>query len=125
MILFPIQNITALDTGPDGDGVGNVANLQPVFPIALSTGWNLLARPILPIAYTSVPDSELGLGDLNLEPFLSPRKGGDVAWGFGVILGVPTATGDSLGTGKWTAGPSLALFALRGPWAFSVIVSQQ
>jgi hypothetical protein len=124
LILFPLQNITALGIGPD-DGTANTLNLQPVVPLHVNEKWNLLMRPILPVSYTSVPGSEFGLGDLNLEPFLSPRKAGSVAWGAGVILGVPTATGDHLGTGKWTAGPSFALFALRGHWTFSLIANQQ
>jgi hypothetical protein len=124
LITFPLQNITSLGVGPS-DGEQNVLNLQPVVPIHLSPDWNLLSRPILPIAYTSVPESEFGLGDLNLEPFLSPRKGGHLVWGAGLVLGVPTATSDLLGTGKWTAGPSIALFGLWGSWALSAIINQQ
>jgi len=124
LITFPLQNITSLGIGPT-DGRSNVLNLQPVVPLHLDERWNLLARPILPVAYTSVPESQFGLGDLNLEPFLSPRKAGSVEWGVGVILGIPTATGSYLGTGKWTAGPSFALFAVRGHWTLSVIVNQQ
>jgi hypothetical protein len=124
LITFPFQNITSFGVGPD-DGHGNVLNLQPVVPVPIDEDWNLLMRPILPVSYTSVPESEFGLGDLNLEPFLSPRKAGPVEWGVGVIVGAPTATGSYLGTGKWTAGPSFALFALRGHWALSLIVNQQ
>jgi hypothetical protein len=124
LITFPFQNITSLGVGPD-DGTGNVLNLQPVVPLHIASKWNLLMRPILPVAYTSVPDSEFGLGDLNVEPFLSPRKAGRVEWGAGVVVGVPTATGTLLGTGQWTAGPSFALFAVQGHWTLSVIVNQQ
>jgi len=66
-----------------------VLNLQPVVPVHLDEDWNLIARPILPVSSTSVPQSEFGLGDFNLEPFLSPRKGGTLVWGVGVIVGVP------------------------------------
>jgi hypothetical protein len=124
LITFPLQNITFLDIGPDGS-TANVLNLQPVFPVSLNEHWNVLLRPILPVSYAAEPDSEFGLGDLNFEPFLSPAKAGAVEWGVGVIIGVPTATGNLLGTGKWTAGPSLAIFALRGHWAFSMIANQQ
>jgi hypothetical protein len=135
MISFPLQNITSLGIGSD-DGSGgscprprncrdNVLNLQPVVPVHLTPSWNLLARPILPLSHTTVPDHEFGLGDLNFEPFLSPRKPASVVWGVGPILGFPTATGENLGTGKWTAGPSLAVFMLRGHWAFSLILNQQ
>jgi hypothetical protein len=124
MITFPLQNIASLGVGPD-DGRANVLNLQPVVPVSLGRSWNLLARPILPVSSTTVPESQFGLGDVNFEPFLSPKAAGSVEWGIGPILGFPTATGDLLGTGKWTAGPSLALFAVRGHWAFSVIANQQ
>jgi hypothetical protein len=134
MITFPFQNITSLglDSG-DGSSAscpkahcrGDVLNLQPVFPLHLTRSWNVLARPILPLSHATVPDSEFGLGDLDFEPFLSPRKPGSVVWGVGPILGFPTATGTDLGTGKWTAGPSVAVFMLRGHWAFSLILNQQ
>jgi hypothetical protein len=134
MITFPLQNIWSLGI-PSNDGGsascpkahcrGDVLNLQPVFPVHLTRSWNLLARPILPLSHTTVPDSEFGLGDLNFEPFLSPSKAASVVWGVGPILGFPTATGANLGTGKWTAGPSLAVFVLRGHWALSLILNQQ
>jgi hypothetical protein len=134
MITFPLQNIMSLglDTN-DGSGPGcpqahcrgDVLNLQPVVPLHLTRNWNLLARPILPLSHTNVPDSEFGLGDLNFEPFLSPSKPASVVWGVGPILGFPTATGPNLGTGKWTAGPSLAVFVLRSPWAISLMLNQQ
>jgi len=88
LITLPLQNITSLGVGPD-DGRQNVLNLQPVVPVHLDEDWNLIARPILPVSSTSVPQSEFGLGDFNLEPFLSPRKGGTLVWGVGVIVGVP------------------------------------
>jgi hypothetical protein len=135
MITFPLQNITSLGIGSDDGSSGscprprncrdNVLNLQPVVPLHLTPSWNLLARPILPLSHTTVPDHEFGLGDLNFEPFLSPSKPASVVWGLGPVLGFPTATGENLGTGKWTAGPSLAVFMLRGHWAFSLILNQQ
>jgi hypothetical protein len=124
LIVVPLQNITYLGVGP-GDGSANTLNLQPVFPISISKNWNLLMRPVLPISYTSVPESEFGLGDLSLEPFLSPSKARSITWGVGPILGIPTGTDHLLGTGKWTVGPSFALFAQRGHWAASLILNQQ
>ncbi|MGD8330490.1 MAG: neuromedin U [Acidobacteriota bacterium] len=125
MILFPLQDITGIGIGPDAEGNGNELNIQPVFPIRISEGWNLLMRPVLPVAYTSVPESAFGLGDLDLEPFLSPISSSSVTWGVGPIVGIPTATDDAVGTGKWTIGPSFAVFAHSGPWAFSMIANQQ
>ncbi len=124
LITFPFQNIAAFGYGPDGGGQ-NILNLQPVVPIHLNKRWNLLMRPILPISYTSWPATEAGLGDLNLEPFISPVTNRKLVWGVGSVLGVPTATSDYLGTGKWTAGPAIAVFGMHGHWTFSVIANQQ
>lgn len=124
LITFPFQNIATFGYGPDNGGQ-NILNIQPVVPIHLNSRWNLLFRPILPVSYTSWPTSEAGLGDLNLEPFFSPVSKRKLVWGVGTILGIPTATGDFLGTGKWTAGPAIAVFGMHGPWTFSVIANQQ
>lgn len=124
LITVPFQNVSGLGYGPE-NGAQNVLNIQPVLPIALGNGWNLLMRPILPVSYTSWPESELGFGDLNVEPFFSRASSSKLLWGVGPILGVPTATDDLLGFGKWTAGPSVAVFGMRGHWALSVIANQQ
>jgi hypothetical protein len=124
LISLPFQNITTFGYGPD-DGGQNILNIQPVIPIHVTKQWNLLMRPILPVSYASWPAVEFGLGDVNVEPFLSPASPGGVAWGLGAVVGIPTASGDSLGTGKWTAGPSIALFGKQGHWTFSAIVNQQ
>ena len=88
LITFPFQNIAAFGYGPDGGGQ-NILNLQPVVPIHLNKRWNLLMRPILPISYTSWPATEAGLGDLNLEPFISPVTNRKLVWGVGSVLGSP------------------------------------
>jgi hypothetical protein len=49
---------------------------------------------------------------------------GKFLWGAGFDLGIPTATEDILGTGKWTAGPS-ALGVYMGPkWKVGALVTQ-
>jgi len=48
--------------------------------------------------------------------FLSPARTGDWTWGIGPILQLPTATDEALGTGKWSAGPTLGLVYSAGPW---------
>ena len=62
-----------------------------------------------------------GFGDMYYVGLFSPAEGikfdnleGNLVWGAGFDLGVPTASEDILGTGKWTAGPS-ALGIYLGP----------
>ncbi len=108
-----------------------VLNLQPVVPVKLGPDWNLIVRPILPIIANPVltpgGDSSFGLGDLNPQLFLSPTATtatpiGDVAWGVGPAFIFPTATDDTLGTGKWSAAPAGVVFVLKRPWTYGGLV---
>lgn len=60
-----------------------------------------------------------GLGDMYYVGLFSPKKppklgNGSLLWGLGFDVGIPTASRDLVGTGKWTAGPA-ALLAYLGP----------
>ncbi|MCL7965719.1 MAG: hypothetical protein M8857_01285, partial [marine benthic group bacterium] len=48
-----------------------------------------------------------GLSDLIHASFLTPENQGTLIWGAGLILNIPTATADVLGSGKWAAGPAV------------------
>ena len=64
-----------------------------------------------------------GLGDVNPTFFLSPARTGPFLWGFGPDFVLPTATQTSLGAGKWSAGPALALVFRPKPFSLAAIVS--
>jgi len=134
MISLPLQNNTYFDVGP-GDDTVNVLNIQPVIPIHAGD-WNLITRTIAPLIY--VPDSiggiaeiptgspnyndtTFGLGDINETVFLSPAAPGKVIWGIGPTLTLPTATDDALGSGKWSAGPSVVVLTMPEPWVLGVL----
>lgn len=133
LINLPFQNNTNFNIGHT-DNTQNVLNIQPVYPMQISPGWNLITRPILPVIYQppffsgrqlqaleaiagpDIGDTHFGLGDLTPEFFFSPRKpivlgpGRSVVWGTGPAFQLPTATDDLLGTGKWSAGPGFVVF---------------
>jgi hypothetical protein len=123
LIILPFQDITTRGFEP-GSGVQNTLNIQPVIPVALTSHWKLLLRPIVPVINNSWPERESGLGDVQFEPFLAPARHGSLEWGVGPVLSFPTAN-DGLGFGKYTAGPAFALFGQHGPWTYSLIVTQQ
>ena len=69
-----------------------------------------------------------GLGDTYYVGLFSPyegikhENGGTSVWGLGFDLGMPTASEDILGSGKWSAGPA-ALAAYLGPkWKVGALV---
>jgi hypothetical protein len=105
-------------TGGDlGDRTSYTLLLQPIIPMAIGSGWNVIARAIVP--YNSVPTSGVrhgGFGDLQLQLYASPSATTEVTWGIGPMLSFPTATDDAARTGAWGVGP--AAVAIRQHGAF-------
>jgi hypothetical protein len=105
--------------------MGYVLNVQPVIPVKLSEDWNLITRTIIPVINQPqlVPGmgSHGGMGDIQFTAFLSPSKSGGLTWGVGPALVFPTATDDSLGSGKFSAGPSVVALTMQGPWVIGVL----
>ena len=127
LISLPFQDNVLFGVGPD-DQTANVLNIQPVIPITLGD-WNLINRTIVPLIYlpdltsglevlpAGVPgDATFGVGDINYTGFVSPVDSGDVTWGIGPSISLPSATDDVLGTGKWSLGPSVVGLIQPGPW---------
>jgi hypothetical protein len=124
LISLPLQNNTNFGVGPN-DRTQNVLNVQPVWPFKLNEDWNLITRTILPITSQPLPDGgrENGLGDTTLTAFISPRAPGNVTWGAGPVLLIPTSTDDALGLGEWGGGLSAVVLATPGPWVVGSLFS--
>ena len=126
MISIPFQNNTSFGIGPQ-DRTQNVLNIQPIIPVSLSEDWNLINRTIAPLIYQPFADRSsggmFGLGDISHTAFLSPAKASAIIWGAGPIISFPTATDKILGSGKWSAGPSLVALTMQGHWVFGAIGS--
>ena len=71
-----------------------------------------------------------GFGDMYYVGLFSRKEpirldsGAKVVWGLGFDLGLPTATEDVLGTGKWTAGPSALGVYLGKKWKAGALMQQ-
>ncbi|MCH7519382.1 MAG: neuromedin U, partial [Candidatus Dadabacteria bacterium] len=126
LISVPFQNNFDFNIGPH-DRTRYTLNIQPVVPFGISENWNIITRTIVPVLYqpdvTSNSGGEFGLGDINTTWWLSPSKTGKLVWGIGPILQFPTATDDTLGTGKWAAGPSLVLLTMPGNWVVGALAN--
>ena len=88
-------------------------NFQPVVPIMLSKNLNLVARSIIPVINnpSNAPPpvcaspygcgSTFGIGDIQQQFFFAPKtKPGALVWGAGPLFQVPSASPDTLGSGK-------------------------
>jgi hypothetical protein len=63
----------------ENNGTLYLMDFQPVIPLNITKEWNYIVRPVLPFISTSNvfgPGYVSGLGDLELETFLSPVKPG-------------------------------------------------
>jgi hypothetical protein len=114
-ITLPLQVSSSLEVGP-GNGTTAGLDLQPAFPVSLGQNWKIIARPDISILDSEPPHRKFGLGDIELETYLTPGLFDKWVWGAGPVLQAPTATASELGTGKWSAGPAVGLFYISGPW---------
>jgi hypothetical protein len=133
LISVPLKN--SLDFGAPNGSV-YFLNIQPVIPVTVGD-WNLINRAIIPIidvpgfieGTPEIPqgaqgEGAFGLGDINYTVFFSPAKPGKLIWGVGPSVGMNTASDDQLGTGKWTAGPSVVLLTQPKPWTLGILARQ-
>ena len=126
LISVPFQNNVNFGVGPHDD-VQYILNIQPVIPFKLTEDWNLISRTIVPLIYQPelAPGvgEVFGLGDIQESLFFSPAKPGKVIWGVGPIFQFPSATDDSLGQGKWGAGPTAVALTIHGPWVLGALIN--
>jgi hypothetical protein len=135
--VVPFQNNFNYGVGPYTRLQYNL-NIQPVFPIMLSTSWNLISRTIIPIvnqpsaappAVCATPllgcPSTIGLSDVQQQFFFAPKtKPGQIIWGIGPIFQIPTASPNVLGSGKWSAGPDAVVLIMPGKWVIGALGTQ-
>jgi hypothetical protein len=127
LVSVPFQFNWAQGTGPDEE-TRFILNVQPVMPFTLTKDWNLIVRVIAPFigqpALVPGGAPATGLGDLTTSFFLTPRSGKFV-WGIGPVLTLPTTQEPTLGSGKWSAGPTVILLKQKGPWTVGLLWNQQ
>jgi hypothetical protein len=148
LISVPVQNNTNFGVGPFGRNQ-NVLNIQPVIPINVSPGWNMIVRWITPVIWQPAPGTAnlevfgieentpayfaaqdvqahagvFGFGDMTPTFFFSPVKPHKLIWGAGPMFTLPTATGKVLGQGKLSMGPSIVALVQPGPWTVGALVN--
>jgi hypothetical protein len=128
------QNNFMLDMGPGkSDRWNSNLNFQPVLPVALTSNWNLITRPVMTL-FNSVPhpdphnpadiDRTTGFGDTVLMELVSPspKLAGNWLLGLGPTFIFPTASSDYTGQGKWQVGPAALVGYLSKKWVLGALV---
>ena len=128
LISVQFQNNFNFGVGAE-QGTLYLMNFQPVIPLNITKDLNYIVRPVLPFISTSNvfgPGYVTGLGDLEIETFLSPVKPGPfgIIWGIGPTSILPTATQRKLGGDVMTLGPSGVALWQRNGWTIGSLVTQ-
>jgi hypothetical protein len=127
LISLPFQTTWTSGVGPNDD-TAFILKLQPIVPFALNGTWSLITRTIVPMMSQpvlvpgSLPAS--GIGDIQFSAFLSPATAGAITWGAGPILSLPSTNEPTLGTQKWSAGPTAAVIVHHHSWTYGAVWNQ-
>jgi len=109
------------------DGNRTYVNIQPVIPVSLSKGWNLISRTILPVVWqddVAGDSDQFGLGDAVQSLFFSPKvPTNGIIWGVGPVFLLPTGTDGALGSEKWGVGPTGVALRQSGPWTYGALAN--
>jgi len=127
MYSLPFQNNTTFGVG-DSKKSQNVLNIQPVIPIGLSDGINLINRIIIPVVTQPYGNdgvnSSTGVADIIYTAWLSPTKASKITWGVGPAFQIPTGSDpDEFGSREFGVGPSIVALAMINKWVAGFVVN--
>lgn len=124
LISVPLQSNFNLNSGPF-NRLQYQGLLQPVVPLSIAEGWNLILRPIVPFIDQPVGASadQFGIGDTTVQTYFSPKTEGIFVWGIGPVGQLPTRTDRILGQGMWGAGPGGVAVIMPGAWVIGALVN--
>lgn len=126
LVSVPFQFNWDQNVGPN-ESTRFILNVQPVMPFSLNQDWNLITRVIVP--FVSQPilfeggQPAFGVSDVLTSFFLSPKKGG-ITWGVGPVFSLPSTSVPTLGTEKWSAGPTAVVLKQTGLWTVGALWNQ-
>jgi hypothetical protein len=126
LVSVPFQFNWEQNVGPNEE-TRFVLNLQPVIPFPITPDWDMIARIIVPLVsqppLVDTGEPEFGVSDVLTSFFFSP-KGGSLIWGVGPAVSLPSTSIATIGTGKWSAGPTAVALRQSGPWTVGALWNQ-
>jgi hypothetical protein len=123
-ISVPVQSNFNIGAGP-GEDFEYYLRFQPLVSRPLSDDLSLVSKLVVPVIWQAemIPGEgrTFGLGDINYTALFTLRGRRRSHWALGPTINFPTATSNSLGSDKWSAGPAVAALAIRPPWMGAVV----
>jgi hypothetical protein len=127
LVSVPFQFNWATPVGPNDD-TRLILNIQPVMPFDVSENWNMITRMIVPIIgqppLVEGGEGASGIGDVLTSFFFSPKSTEPFIWGVGPVISIPSTSEATLGSGKWSAGPTAVVLKQSGGFTYGVLFNQ-
>lgn len=126
MVSVPFQYDYYGNIGPERKGSAQVLLTQPVIPIDMKGGDNLIVRPVV----TSVWENNLngfsgyGFNNVTLETFYTPNTGTSMMYGFGPVLISPSGASGHFGSQQTGGGVTGVVLDRKGPWTYGAMAYQ-
>lgn len=97
-------------------------------PFDISENWNMITRMIVPIVgqppLIEGGGGASGISDVLASFFFSPKSTEPFIWGVGPAFSIPSTSEPTLGTGKWSAGPTAVILKQTGGFTYGALVNQ-
>lgn len=127
LVSVPFQFNWAQPVGPN-DETRMIMNIQPVMPFSISEDMNLIFRMIVPFIgqppLSPGGEAASGMGDVLASFFFSPKSTQPFIWGVGPAFSVPSTSEPTLGSGKWSGGPTAVVLKQSGGFTYGALVNQ-
>lgn len=122
------------DFGAD-NGNARILRIQPLYTWPIRDKWKLVNLTMITLAdapsgtpvFPGEPGggNNVGLSDLLHASFYTPVSDGNLIWGLGASLSLPTATASGLGSEKWAGGPAVRLAYRTAKWNIGAVGVQR
>lgn len=110
---------------PVTGGTEGAYSLQVVWPFKLTEDWRLITYSIVPVLQLPEGDGDytVGLGNASLDFLVTPSKPtGNLVWGVGPTVLLPTRSDSDLGSDRLGLGPSVVLYYATNNWGAGVVL---
>lgn len=110
---------------PVTGGTEGAYSLQVVWPFKLTEEWRLITYSIVPVLQLPEGDGDytVGLGNSLFNFFVTPSTPtGNLVWGVGPTVLLPTRTDSELGSDRLGLGPSGVLYYAKNAWGAGVVL---
>jgi hypothetical protein len=127
LVSMPFQFNWEQGVGPH-DQTRFILNIQPVMPFSLNEKWNLISRLIVPFVgqppLSEGGDPAFGVGDVSASFFFSPAHSKRLIWGVGPVFTLPSTAEPTIGSEKWSTGPTIVVLKQAGQWTIGALWNQ-